>query len=143
MDPVDTRALFRPAYFSNLYAHWLSQRGNEGGLSMQALAQNLPSRQNPTNDPIDLTSPGGTPATAPACRQALRIRQPPGHLACVDGRQAKGSVSIAPIAQTTRPKPKKTRRPGCKEVAAGVRGSCPTQAGTTQAEKTHAPSADA
>ena len=142
MDPVDTRPLFRPAYFSNLYAYWLSQRGDEGGLCMQRLARNLSSRQNPTNDPIDLRSPspGSTPAKAPACRQALRIRQPPGHLACMDGRQAKANGSIAPIAQTTRTKTKRIQHPGCKKSAAG---SCPTQARTNQAGKIHAPSADA
>ena len=136
MDPVATRPLFRPTYFAKLYAYWLAQRGDHGGLCMQALAQGLTIRRTSANEPEDLTIPAAHPraeAQAKAyvspqgrCDTAYTCR-PPGQSGSMDDRQAKGNAPNAPIAQTIR---KRTQKTTCRKMhsnAADGRASCAAQ----------------
>ena len=120
MDPVATRPLFRRAYFSNLYAHWLSRTQNAGGISMHAIARDLPlARQSPDNDMIDLLDDDASTSCRPkiatmglkGCDPRMRSLRPHTQTTCMDGRQAKGNAPIAPITRAAKTKLKSDSKP--------------------------------
>ena len=101
MDPVATRPLFRRAYFSNLYAHWLSRTENAGGISMHAIARDLPlARQSPDNDLIDLLGDDAStsciskiaPMGPKGCDPRMRSHRPHTQTTCMDGRQLRADT---------------------------------------------------
>ena len=123
MDPVQTRCIFRPPYFGNLFAYWLHQRNNVGGISLEALqSRMMQSRHSTMNaDVIDLSHNSEADAscathipTAGQCQNDRKRRLEVSHAVCRDGRQGMGNTSIAPIMHGAKPR-QRTSNLSCKD----------------------------
>ena len=136
MDPVATRPLFRPAYFASLYSYWLAQRGNHGGLCMQALGQGLTTTQTSANEPEDLTEFAARPKAEAQAKaherqkgqcDAVPTRRSHVQYESMDGRQAKGNAPVAPITQRIRKRTMNTHPQKMHSNATDGRGPCAAQ----------------